>query len=110
MSKLQRRIELCGDAPRAPMQPCKRRVWPPPGSPPAQGRSLPEQAQSEKSQGVRGTESPDSSDNTPKKPSIACPFFRGKYTHHDLRRAPKGQDYNVWLRQEVYGSKQILED
>ena len=30
---------------------------------------------------VRGTESPDSSDNTPKKPSIACPFFRGKYKH-----------------------------
>src|SRR6266566_10093934 len=46
------------------MQPCKRRVRPPPGSPPAQGRSPPEQAQSEKSQGVRGTESPDSSVNT----------------------------------------------
>ena len=30
-------IELCGDAPRAPMQPCKRRVRPPTGSPPAQG-------------------------------------------------------------------------
>src|SRR5437762_6690337 len=80
MSKLQRRIELCGDAPRAPMQPCKRRVWPPPGRPPAQGRSMPVQAQSEKSRGVRGTESSDSSDNTPKKPSIACPFFRGKYS------------------------------
>jgi hypothetical protein len=46
------------------MQPCKRRVRPPPGSPPAQGRSPPEQAQSEKSQGVRGTESPDSPVNT----------------------------------------------
>src|SRR6516165_7117406 len=77
---LQRRIELCGDAPRAPMQPCRRRVWPPMGSPPAPGRSPPEQAQSEKSQGVRGTESPDSFDNTPKKPRITCPFFRGKYS------------------------------
>src|SRR6516162_757146 len=77
---LQRRIELCGDAPRAPMQPCKRRVRPPTGSPPAQGRFPPEQVQSEKSQGVRGTESPDSFDNTPKKPRIMCPFFRGKYT------------------------------
>src|SRR6516164_5529927 len=77
---LQRRIELCGDAPRAPMQPCKRRVRPPTGSPPPQGRFPPVQVQSEKSQGVRGTESPDSFDNTPKKPRIRCPFFRGKYT------------------------------
>jgi hypothetical protein len=37
------------------------------GRPTAQGRSLPEQAQSEKSQGVRGTESPDSFDHTLKK-------------------------------------------
>src|SRR6516225_7085893 len=78
---LQRRIELCGDAPRAPMQPCKRRVRPPTGSPPAQGRFPPVQVQSEKSQGVRGTESPDSFDNTPKKPRITCPFFRGKYKY-----------------------------
>src|ERR1700739_3979716 len=76
---LQRRIELCGDAPRVPMQPCKRQVRPPTGSPPAQGRSLPEQAQSEKSQRVRGTESPGSFDNTAKKPRITCPFFRGNY-------------------------------
>src|ERR1700730_2716798 len=29
-----RRIELCGDAPRAPMWPCKRQVWPLPGGTP----------------------------------------------------------------------------
>src|ERR1700751_725642 len=77
---LQRRLELCGEAPRAPMQPCKRRVRPPTGSPPAHGRSPPEQGQSEKTQGVRGTDSPDSFDNKAKKPRITCPFFRGKYT------------------------------
>jgi len=43
------------------------------------GRFPPVQVQSEKSQGVRGTESPDSFDNTRKKPRITCPFFRGKY-------------------------------
>jgi hypothetical protein len=76
----------CGDAPRAPMQPCKRQVWPPPGSPPAQDRSLPEQAQSEKSQGVRGTESwteswtesPDSFDNTVKKTENYVSVFSGE--------------------------------
>jgi len=31
-------------------------------------------------------------------------------SHRDLRRAPKGQDYNTWLHNELYGSKQILED
>lgn len=31
-------------------------------------------------------------------------------SHKDLRRAPKGQDYNTWLHNELYGSKQILED
>src|SRR6266478_9194893 len=75
---LQRRIELCGDAPRAPMQPCKRRVRPPTSSPPAKGRSLPEQAQSEKSQGVRGTESPDSFDNTVKKTENYVSVFSGE--------------------------------
>jgi hypothetical protein len=30
--------------------------------------------------GVRGTESPDSFDNRPKKPRIMCPFIRRKYT------------------------------
>src|SRR5579864_2875615 len=89
---LQRRIELCGDAPRAPMQPCKRRVRPPTGSPPAQGWSLPEQAQSEKSQGVRGTESPNSFDNTPKKPRTTCPFFRGKYKFHLMVLAGQALD------------------
>src|SRR5437660_8102291 len=92
---LQRRIELCGDAPRAPMQPCKRRVRPPTSSPPAQGRSLPEQAQSEKSQGVRGTESPESFDNTVKKtenyvsdcsgelqkPALSCPGQSANGSH-----------------------------
>src|SRR6266550_7296891 len=79
MSMLQRRIELCGDAPRAPMQPCKRRVRLPTSSPPAQGRSLPEQAQSEKSQGVRGIESPESFDNTVKKTENYVSVFRGNY-------------------------------
>jgi hypothetical protein len=50
------------------------------GQPTAHGRSPPEQVQSEKSQGVRGTESPDSFDNIAKKPRITCPFFRGKYS------------------------------
>src|SRR6266550_8173019 len=75
---LQWRIELCGDAPRAPMQPCKRRVRPPTSSPPAQGRSLPEQVQSEKSQGVRGTESPESFDNTVKKTENYVSVFSGE--------------------------------
>src|SRR5262245_48001821 len=92
---LQRRIELCGDAPRAPMQPCRRRVWPPTGGPPAQGRSPPEQAQSKKSQGVRGTESPDSFDNTPQKPRITCPFFRGKYTKRDDRAIALAHCYQI---------------
>ena len=35
-----------------------RRVWPRTGSPPAQGRNLPEQVQSVKSQGVRGQSHP----------------------------------------------------
>src|ERR1700745_3758201 len=59
------------------MQPCKRRVRSPPGSPPAQGRSPPEQAQSEKSQGVQGTESPDSSINTKENRELRVRFFGG---------------------------------
>jgi hypothetical protein len=78
---LQRRIELCGDAPPAPMEPCKRRVRAPTGSPPAQGRSLPEQAQSEKSQGVRGTESPDSFDKTLKQAENYVSVFSGGEVH-----------------------------
>src|SRR6516225_8703969 len=74
---LQRRIELCGDAPRAPLQPCKRRVRPPTGGPPAQGRSTPEQAQSEKSQGVRGTESPDPSITDQRNRELRVRFFGG---------------------------------
>jgi len=30
-------------------------------------------------------------------------------SHHDLRHAPKGQDYPTWLHNEVYTSKDILE-
>jgi peptidoglycan/xylan/chitin deacetylase (PgdA/CDA1 family) len=30
-------------------------------------------------------------------------------SHHDLRRAPMGQDYNAWLHNEIYTSKDILE-
>ncbi len=30
-------------------------------------------------------------------------------SHHDLRRAPRGQDYATWLHNEVVGSKDILE-
>src|SRR4051794_4279279 len=30
-------------------------------------------------------------------------------SHHDLRRAPKGQDYAPWLHHELYDSKQLLE-
>ena len=37
VSMLQRRIELCGDAARAPMQPCKRQVRPPTGKPTGPG-------------------------------------------------------------------------
>jgi len=47
------------------------------GQPPAQGRSPPQQAQSEKSQGVRGTESPDSFDNTPRNRALRVRFFKG---------------------------------
>jgi peptidoglycan/xylan/chitin deacetylase (PgdA/CDA1 family) len=31
-------------------------------------------------------------------------------SHHDLRHAPRGQDYATWLHNEVYTCKQILED
>jgi peptidoglycan/xylan/chitin deacetylase (PgdA/CDA1 family) len=31
-------------------------------------------------------------------------------SHHDLRHAPRGQDYTSWLHNEVYTCKQILED
>jgi peptidoglycan/xylan/chitin deacetylase (PgdA/CDA1 family) len=31
-------------------------------------------------------------------------------SHHDLRHAPRGQDYPAWLHNEVYTCKQILED
>jgi peptidoglycan/xylan/chitin deacetylase (PgdA/CDA1 family) len=31
-------------------------------------------------------------------------------SHHDLRHAPRGQDYPTWLHNEVYNCKQILED
>jgi peptidoglycan/xylan/chitin deacetylase (PgdA/CDA1 family) len=31
-------------------------------------------------------------------------------SHHDLRHAPRGQDYPTWLHNEVYTCKQILED
>src|SRR5689334_4135864 len=75
------------------MQPCKRRVWPPPGSPPAQGRSPPEQAQSEKSQGVRGTESPDSFDNTPRNRELRVRFFGGSTSEPHLHiHAKRGGD------------------
>jgi peptidoglycan/xylan/chitin deacetylase (PgdA/CDA1 family) len=30
-------------------------------------------------------------------------------SHRDLRHAPRGQDYGVWLHNEVFGSKEILE-
>jgi putative transposase len=37
ISMLQRRTELCGDAPRAPLRPCKRQARSLTGDPPAQG-------------------------------------------------------------------------
>jgi peptidoglycan/xylan/chitin deacetylase (PgdA/CDA1 family) len=30
-------------------------------------------------------------------------------SHHDLRHAPRGQDYTSWLHSEVYGCKETLE-
>src|SRR6516164_9877955 len=87
---LQRRIELCGDAPRAPLQPCKRRVRPPTGGPPAQGRSTPEQAQSEKSQGVRGTESPDPSITDQRNRELRVRFFGGTTRLLLVRAAQRG--------------------
>ena len=30
-------------------------------------------------------------------------------SHHDLRHALKGQEYNAWLHNEIYTSKDILE-
>jgi peptidoglycan/xylan/chitin deacetylase (PgdA/CDA1 family) len=30
-------------------------------------------------------------------------------SHHDLRHAPRGQDYTPWLHNEVYGCKETLE-
>jgi hypothetical protein len=69
---------LRGDATRAPIQPCKRQAWSPTGSPPAQGLALPEQVQSEKSQGVRGTESPDSLDDKVNKTENYVSVFSGE--------------------------------
>src|SRR5438876_7367990 len=48
------------------------------GQPTGPGPVLPEQAQSEKSQGVRGTESPDSFDNTLKKTENYVSVFSGE--------------------------------
>jgi peptidoglycan/xylan/chitin deacetylase (PgdA/CDA1 family) len=31
-------------------------------------------------------------------------------SHHDLRHAPRGQDYTGWLHNEVYGCKETLEN
>lgn len=31
-------------------------------------------------------------------------------SHHDMRRAPRGQEYTTWLHNEVYGCKEALED
>ena len=31
-------------------------------------------------------------------------------SHHDLRHAPRGQDYPTWLHHEVYDCKQLLEE
>ena len=31
-------------------------------------------------------------------------------SHRDLRKAPAGQDYTTWLHNEIYRSKEILED
>ena len=74
---LQRRIELCGDAPRAQMQPCKQQVWPPTASPPAQGWNPPEQVQRVKSQEVRATESPVPLDNSKQNRNLCVRFFGG---------------------------------
>src|SRR3974377_1598910 len=61
------------------MQPCKRQVrrFRAVHRP---GPVLPEQAQSEKFQGVRGTESPDSFDNTLKKTENYVSVFSGEST------------------------------
>src|SRR6516164_10339887 len=91
---LQRRIELCGDAPRAPLQPCKRRVRPPTGGPPAQGRSTPEQAQSEKSQGVRGTESPDPSITDQRNRELRVRFFGGTTNPAETILTPQNVNAN----------------
>ena len=31
-------------------------------------------------------------------------------SHHDLRHAPRGQNYPAWLHNEVYGCKEVLEE
>ena len=31
-------------------------------------------------------------------------------SHHDLRHAPRGQDYTTWLHNEIYGCKETLEN
>src|ERR1700746_1657859 len=85
VSMTHRRIERCRDVTRAPMQPCKRQVRLLPGSPPP-WPGLPEQAQSEKAQGVRGTESPDSFDNTLKKTENYVSVFSGEVQLAFFRR------------------------
>jgi len=55
------------------------------GRPTGRRPVLPEQAQSGKSQGVRGTESPDSSNNTPKKTENYVSVFSGEVQSGSLR-------------------------
>ena len=54
------------------------------GRPGPKGRNLPEQVQSEKSQGVRGTESPDYFDDTVKKTENYVSVFSGEVQSHGL--------------------------
>jgi putative transposase len=57
------------------------------GRPTGRRPVLPEQAQSGKSQGVRGTESPDSSNNTPKKTENYVSVFSGEvHPRHCMKR------------------------
>jgi hypothetical protein len=75
---LHRRIGLCGgrtSSADAALQTAGEAAY---GQPTGLQPVLPEQVQSEKSQGVRGTESPDFFDSNQREPRIPCRFSSGE--------------------------------
>jgi hypothetical protein len=64
VSRSHRRIEHCGDAPRAPIRPCRRQLVAASRRPTSPGAGAAGASPKRRIPGVRGTASPDSSNNT----------------------------------------------